>query len=229
MNDGRLASVDSAAHAAFRGRVARLLPRTTDDRVTPAELTWQEPTTVAITPPPSTRSGTRTRATRGLAAMLVAIGLMGGSAACGFDIQTNRPYTPAQGINDNVGDPPVQVRNLMVLSRENGVGYLSATITAAERDALVSVAGKPFKADSADGAPFTVGLRNPIGLAPDANVILTKGPLIELKSADLVVGLEAEVTLTFSTAGELKRRVVIVDADEQPYATISPTPSTPAG
>ena len=184
---------------------------------------------MAITPRRTTRSGTRARTTRGLAAMLVALGLMGGSAACGFDIQTNRPYTPAQGINDNVGDPPVQVRNLMVLSREDGVGYLSATITAADRDALVSVVGKPFKADGSDGAPFTVGLRNPVGLAPGANVILTQGSLIALKSADLVVGLEAEVTLTFSTAGELERRVVIVDADEEPYATISPTPSAPAG
>ena len=49
------------------------------------------------------------------------------AAACGFDVQTNQPYTPAEGVNYDVGNPPVQVRNLMILSREDGVGFLSAT------------------------------------------------------------------------------------------------------
>ncbi len=183
---------------------------------------------MAITPRRTERSGTRRPGLRGLTAVLVALGLLLGGAGCGFDVQTNRPYTPAQGINDNVGDPPIQVRNLMVLSRQNGVGYLSATMTAADRDALISVAGKPIKADYSDGTPFTVTLPDPVGLATGAVVVLTNRPLIELKSADLVVGIEAEVTLTFSNAGTLTRRVPVVNADEQPYATISPTPSAPA-
>ncbi len=182
---------------------------------------------MAITARRTARSGIRRGGLRGLAALLVTVGLLVSGTACGFDVQTNRPYTPAQGVNDNVGDPPVLVRNLMVLSRENGVGYLSATLTATDRDALVSVAGKPIKADYSDGKPFTVTLPDPVGLAGGALVILTDRPLITLSSPDLVVGLEAEVTLTFSTAGTLTRRVPVVDADEQPYATISPTP-TPA-
>jgi hypothetical protein len=177
---------------------------------------------VAITPRHTARSGTRRTGIRGLTAVLATVLLLC-AAACGFDVQTNRPYTPAQGVNDNVGDPVVQVRNLMVLSRENGIGYLSATLTAADRDALVTVAGKPVKADYSDGTPFQVTLPDPVGLAPGAVVILTQRPLIQLKSADLVVGIEAEVTLTFSNAGTLTRRVPVVNADEQPYATISPS------
>ena len=42
---------------------------------------------------------------------------------------------------------------------------------------------------------------------------------------DLQVGGEAELTLTFATAGMLKARVPIVNADEEPYATISPSTS----
>lgn len=182
---------------------------------------------MAITPRPTARSGSRRITGHGLAALLLALGLSITGTACGFDVQTNRPYTPAQGVNDNIGDPPVLIRNLMVLSRENGVGYLSATLTASDRDALTRVAGKPIKADYADGAPFTVTQPGPVELSAGQLVILTQRPLIELRSADLVVGLEAEVTLTFSNAGELKRRLPVVDADEQPYKTISPTPSTP--
>jgi hypothetical protein len=183
---------------------------------------------VANTPRHTARPGIRRRGPRVLVALLLALGLLVGGAACGFDVQTNRPYTPAQGVNDDVGNPPVQVRNLMVLARENGVGYLSATMTAAERDALVRVTGKPVKVDYAFGTDFTVVQSGPVALNPGAIVILTKQPLIELKSPDLLVGVEAEVTLTFGNAGELKRRVPVVNADEQPYATISPTPSPSA-
>ena len=55
-------------------------------------------------------------------------------------------------------------------------------------------------------------------------MVLTDRPLITLKSPDLQIGGDAEVTLTFSTAGDLTIRVPVVDADEQPYRSISPTP-----
>lgn len=176
----------------------------------------------------STRAGIGVRPVRALVAVALALGLLIGGAACGFDVQTNKPYTPAEGVNHSVGNPPtVQVRNLMVLSRDDGFGWLSATITSGNGDVLSSVAGKPVKADYADGAPFTV-TQAPVRLNPGALVILTQQPSIELRSADLVVGLEAEVTLTFDKAGELKTRVPIVDADEQPYATITPSPAPSA-
>ena len=50
-------------------------------------------------------------------------------------------------------------------------------------------------------------------------------PLIELKSPELIVGSDAEVTLTFSTAGDLTIRVPIVDADQPDYKTITPSPA----
>lgn len=163
------------------------------------------------------------RAARVAIGLLLSLGLLGAGVACGFDVQTNRPYTPAEGVNYNVGDPPVSVRNLMVLSREDGQGFLGGTLTASQNDALASVAGAPIKDDSSPGTPFTVNLGGPVTLSNSAIVVLTSRPLITLRSADLTVGGEAELTLTFNTAGTLTTRVPVVDANEQPYATITPS------
>ena len=65
---------------------------------------------------------------RAAAALVLSVGLLG-AASCGMDVQTTRPYTPAEGVNVEVGRPAVQVRNLMILSREDGKGFLSATMT----------------------------------------------------------------------------------------------------
>lgn len=168
------------------------------------------------------------RGLRVTAAMLLSLALLGGGA-CGFDVQTNRPYNPAEGVNYDVGDPPVSVRNLMVLSREDGVGFINGTLTAAQNDSLTSVSGQPVKPDSAPGAPFQVSGGLPVPLPNGAIVVLTNRPLITVSSDDLLVGGEAELTLTFATAGTLNTRVPVVDANEPPYATITPSAAaTPA-
>jgi hypothetical protein len=156
---------------------------------------------------------------------VLSVGLLG-AASCGFDVQTNRPYTPAQGVNVDVGSPAVQVRNLMVLSREEGDGFLSATLTAAGRDSLTAVSGAPIKPDYTAGKALTVQLPAPVPLANQAVVVLTNRPLVTVQSPDLQIGGEAELKLSFSTAGDVTIRVPVVDADEQPYRSISPTPSS---
>ena len=168
----------------------------------------------------------RARAPRTLVATLLSALLLLVSA-CGMDAQTSQPYTPAEGVNADVGaaGKAVQVRNLMILSREDGTGYLSASIVAQDRDAMTAVAGYPYKLDGTEGTPFTVALPNPVGLSEDVLVVLTDRELIDLKSPELVVGADAQVTLTFSSAGELTLRVPIVDADQPDYASITPSPT----
>ena len=162
---------------------------------------------------------------RAAAGLLMSLTLLAAGSACGFDVQTNRPYTPAEGVNYNVGNPPVSVRNLLIISREDGQGFLSATMTTTQNDSLTSVAGTPIKPDYTPGAPFTVRPSGPVALSTTAITVLTNRPLITLQSADLYIGGEAELTLTFSTAGTLTTRVPVVDGNEQPYATISPSAS----
>ena len=169
----------------------------------------------------------RTRVHRSLVATLLGAALLVLVSACGMNAQTMQPYTPAEGVNANVGPTGdwVQVRNLMILSRGDGTGIVSASLIAAERDALTAMSGHPYKTDGTEGAPFTVTLPNPVGLTPGTLVVLTDRELIEVASPDLVVGGDAELTLTFSTVGELTLRVPVVDADQPAYATITPSPS----
>lgn len=169
----------------------------------------------------------RNRAHRSLVATLLGLALLAFMSACGMTVQTNQPYTPAEGVNFNVGPTGkwVQVRNLMILSRGDGEGFVSASIVAEERDALVAVAGKPFKADTSAGTPFQVTMPNPVGLTPGVLVVLTDREFITVKSDDLVVGGDAELTLSFSTVGEFTTKVPVVDADQSPYESLSPSPA----
>lgn len=171
------------------------------------------------------RVGPRRLGFRGLAALLLTLALLISGAACGFGVQTNRPYTPAEGVNEDIGDPPVLVRNLKVLSREDGVGFISGTLIADERDTLVGVSGAPIKLDDSAGAPFKVTQPQPIELGTGAIVILTQQPIITVTSPDLIVGAAAELTLQLANAGEHTIETTIVDADQQAYRTISPSPA----
>jgi hypothetical protein len=151
------------------------------------------------------------------------------ATACGFEQQTLRPYTPAEGVNFDVGgDRGVKVRNLMILSRTEGEGFLSATMVAGDRNQLTGISGKAIKSDGTDGAPLAATIQSPITLESGVPVILTDGPPITVRSPDLEAGLLAEVTLQFSPAGSTTVRIPVVDANEGPYASVSPqaTPSS---
>jgi hypothetical protein len=166
--------------------------------------------------------------------LLLVIGLLLVSAACGQDVQTNRPYTPAEGANVDVGDPAnpdkvVHVRNLLIISWEAGQGVVSASIVTDDRDALTAVSGTPIKVDGTKGAPFTATIGNTVSIANGAQVVLTDQAPISVQSPDLMAGLEAAVTLAFQNAGEVTVRVPVVDGNEAQYATLRPTPtSTPS-
>lgn len=180
------------------------------------------------------RIGAGVLALRGGTSLLLVIGLLLVSAACGQDVQTNRPYTPAEGPNVDVGDPAnpdkvVHVRNLLIISWEAGQGVVSASIVTDDRDALTAVSGTPIKVDGTEGAPFTATIGNTVSIANGAQVVLTDQAPITVQSPDLMAGLEAAVTLAFQNAGEVTVRVPVVDGNEAQYATLRPTPtSTPS-
>ena len=167
----------------------------------------------------------RTRVHRSLVATLLGLALLAFVSACGLNAQTLQPYTPAEGVNFNVGPTGkwVQVRNLMILSREDGEGIVSASLVATESDALTGVAGQPIKADSNTGAAFKTTMPNPVSLPPAVSVVLTDRELITVTSADLLLGGDAELTLTFTNVGSYTVRVPVVDADQPAYQTITPS------
>jgi hypothetical protein len=165
------------------------------------------------------------RLSRAAVAVLLSLGLVLTASACGMNVQTLNPYTPAEGVNFDVGS--VNVRNVMVLSRTPGEGYLSASMISTQRDTLQSVSGVAMKADGTEGSPLTISLSQPV-VVGGSMVVLTNGPLITVRGADLEEGLVAKLLFRFATAGEVTTNAPVVDADQPAYATISPSPSPSA-
>jgi hypothetical protein len=166
---------------------------------------------------------------RGLLALLSVLGLLLGLGACGTDAQTLKPYTPAEGVNVDVGNPAdiqnvVHVRNLLIISKAPGSGILSASIVTDGRDQLTEVTGFAIKSDGSQGAPLTVNLTNTVSIANRAQIVLTDSP-ISVQSADLAPGLTASITLTFANAGEVTVIAPVVDGNEGQYQSISPAPT----
>jgi hypothetical protein len=181
-----------------------------------------------VRPKPNRTSTALSRATR-LAAVLLVTLSVAVTTACGMSAQTTKPYTPSEGINIDVGGyAGVKVRNLLILSRTDGEGYLSGTVVSQQRNSLTAVSGKAIKADGTDGAPITATIPQQISLGNGLVVVLTSQPLIVLKSPDLKAGLTAQLTLDFTEAGQATVIVPVADAKVPPYSTISPAPTPQA-
>ena len=169
------------------------------------------------------------RGLRSAAAVLVVLGLLLVTAACGNNAQTLRPYTPAEGINVDVGDPAdysglVHVRNLLIIGKAPGQGVVSASLVTNDRDELTAFTGVPIKLDGSNGAPFTADLSQTVSFGNGAQIVLTDRPLITVSSPDLVSGGSVNATLQFKNAGEVTLLIPVVDGSEPQYATISPSP-----
>ncbi len=170
------------------------------------------------------------------AGLALASGLLLVVSACGFDAQTLAPYTPAAGVNVNVGDGPngqaaastIQVRGLLILSSEAGQGFLSGSLYTQGSDALTGVSGYAIKPDGSQGAPIVATISDPVMVTNGNLVVLTDRQPITLTSSDLAPGLSANLTLTFADAGAEQVLVPIGDATVPPYNTISPSPSPSA-
>lgn len=176
----------------------------------------------------------RRRLVRGLAAVTLALGLTAGVGGCGFEVQTLQPYTPAAGVNIDVSTEPgvgptTMVRNLLVVSRTDGEGYLSAGLVVERPDELVDVSGVPIGPDGERGAPLEVTLSGDYALDPaDGLVVLTTDrPVITVSGEGVVDGLTAELTLTFREGGEATLIVPVVGLAEH-FRTVSPSPAPTA-
>ena len=178
------------------------------------------------------RAGSRGQRLRTGGSLLLVLGLLFFAGACGRNVQTNQPYTPAAGISVDVGDPAqpnkvVHVRNLMIISWAPGEGVISGSIVTADRDSLTAVTGIPIKADGSEGAPFTGTIPSTVSLANGVLVVLTAQPPISVKSPDIVPGLDAVLTLQFENAGEVTTRAPIVEGSDAEYVSLKPS-ATPS-
>ena len=176
-----------------------------------------------------TRSG---RPLRGLVGAAVGTAVLVAAAACGFNAQSLKPYTPSEGVNTSVGNSSkgsvtniIEVRNLMILSRTAGEGFLSASLLTQGSDTLTGVTGYVIKTDGSQGSALTVTLASPIEVANNQLVVLTDQTEIPVTSSDLLAGGTANVTLTFANAGSKQIVVTVIDANFPPYNSVSPSPA----
>ena len=149
-------------------------------------------------------------------------------AACGFNVQTAQVYTPADGVNAQIGG--VKVRNLMILSESDGSGFLSGSLLSeAQRDSLTGVKGTAHTPEGPAAQPLSIELGSPVVLQPGDLVVLTESAPVEVSGQDLEPGLTADLELTFAEAGTLAITVPIVPT-EHGYADVVPSAaeSTPS-
>lgn len=184
----------------------------------------------------------RAKFARAVAAVALAGALTGGLAGCGAP-QTLQPYTPAAGVNADIGpegSTPIKVRNLLVISKAPGQGFLSGAIVSpadqvrpdgsvtrrvpVPADALVGVSGSTLAPDnSADGQLAPVPAN--VVLPPGQMVVLTNQPAIQLTAPGLKPGLLAELTLTFKSGATTTLRVPVVDGSLPDYRSVTPIPA----
>ncbi|MEZ5089781.1 MAG: hypothetical protein R2719_08660 [Micropruina sp.] len=94
-------------------------------------------------------------------------------AGCGMNVQTLQPYTPAQGVNSDVGQ--VRVRNLVIVADAAGQGVISASLITYADDTLTAVGGTPHKSDGSAGSPLVVTATGlPLQLSTETLVVLTE-------------------------------------------------------
>ena len=173
-----------------------------------------------------------TRLPRGarLAGVAAAVGACLALSGCGFDVQTLKDYTPANGVNVEQGT--LKVRNLMIIANQSGTGRVSASIVSQDKaDTLASVTGSAKKADGTTGSALTIGGGGGLALPSGKLVVLTDPatPAITVSGADLKPGLGAKLHLQFGSGVTKDVDVPVVDASDPAVAGVtSATPSSAA-
>lgn len=166
-----------------------------------------------------------------VSAAMVAVGLVAGSAACGYDPAKKSEPPPAQdtaiqatGVNFNVGSGSdvTMIRNLMIVSEQQGRGFLSGSIQASNDDRLKKVSGTVITDGGKEGEAIKVTVTKPVTLDGGSLVVLTDRPAIKLRSPDLRAGLTAKLRLSFASADSKKVEVPIEDGNKPDLKTVQP-------
>ena len=152
------------------------------------------------------------RAARIATAALIAATLAVGASACSF--ATADVTSPAAGVN--ASSDGVHVMNVLLVDSGHKASLI-ASVVSSQDDTLVSVSGTPITVTGSQGQPFATVQVNR-GLAANQLVNLDSAG-ITLSSPDLVDGLTAQVTFTFSNAGEITVDAPVTSASNPVYSS----------
>lgn len=153
---------------------------------------------------------------RAIAAGALALTAMVGVAGCQY--QTLQQYTPADGVNVNVGD--VMVRNLVIVVTEPGEGVLLGTLVTHQTDTLDSVKGVALSPNGEPAGALQVTSTGTVTVNPtEPLLLLDKG--IRVSSTNLRAGLTARVELTFAKGGTVTTNVPVLDKQSPEYRDLN--------
>lgn len=151
---------------------------------------------------------------RRLAAAILTVPVL---ASCGFDVQTDQVYTPADGANDR--DGMVDVLNILVVADGEGAGRLITGLSnndTGEADELTSVRGEGDDA----GVTYTLlGGETEIPAGGFVQLADEGKAQIRVEGEGVVPGGFLTLTLTFANAEEVTVEVPVL-ANEGDYADI---------
>jgi copper(I)-binding protein len=126
---------------------------------------------------------------------------LGGLTSCGFDLATDRPYTPGQGTNAR--DGAVDVLAAVVVAAQPNEGTLVVTVVngSDEDAALNGVSGAALEVDEFE--PIEVAPGQAVNLADEGGVLV---------SGDFDAGQVLPLTLTFADGSTTSLNVPVVVA-----------------
>lgn len=156
--------------------------------------------------------------------LVLALTPLASGCATGFDAQTTQPYAPGDGAVGESGDLLVRGATLVTDAEAETAAFVGTLVNAGgQDDALtgLSLEGDGQARLSQQGIVVPAGGATSVGATPEAPTAV----LDDL--GDIQPGDVAEVTLTFRSAAPLTLEI-LVQAPDGPYATVAPTPATPA-
>jgi hypothetical protein len=139
---------------------------------------------------------------RPLALMTGALVLsLGGLTSCGFDLATDRPYTPGQGTNAQAGQ--VKLLSAVVVAAQPNDGTFIVTVSNGSQDdvSLSGLSGADLEVD--DFSPVEAAPGEAVNLADEGGVLV---------SGDFDAGVMLPMTLTFGDGSTTELNVPVVTA-----------------
>jgi hypothetical protein len=138
---------------------------------------------------------------RRLALMAALVLSLGGLTSCGFDLATDRPYTPGEG--SNASDGRVKLLSVVVVAAQPNEGTLILTMVNNSEDdvALNGVSGADLEV--AEFEPVEVSPGTAVNLADEGGILV---------SGDFDAGQMLPLTLTYADGGTTDLNVPVVAA-----------------
>ncbi len=131
-------------------------------------------------------------------ALVLALGAL---TSCGFDLATDRPYTPGEGTNDQSGD--VEVLSALVVAAQPNEGTIVVTLVNSTLDDQTLTGVSAGDLEVTDFDPIDVPPRGHVNLADDGGILV---------SGDFDAGQLIPITFSFEAGDTATLNVPVVTA-----------------